>query len=511
MAISDANIAQEIMKTQNKQETKKTYKDSLQDLSAFGRKIFLLIKNNKEKVKILIPIAIISVLLMVYMITKTIIHVQELNKQSSQLYNLNYFNTKNLEKNNYTKEDIKWIKTINELISYEIEIGKEINRYNEYLENLQNPYNNLMKHLLLPQLNLWKDPFMWDIDISILGAKFLEKNPYDDIKLIQKWSNFFKNVWSNNEFNEIEDIVIWDMVEEENLFYIPINIKFIANSKRSFLLLIEKLSLTSNEKNISLINEFMYHLRENIKTNKQEQIKKLSTTNSLIASNNWDNKENIKNIFNENQLIGYHIYQWIFNDKDNILIDDTLINQTIKDTIMCDDESDTYCYYKFRDKYRSIPSLAYTIWLEKNNNKTKNFKKFLQDLPPIININKFTFDRNMEQNLSNYENIQYKGEIQMDIYWKSISNQEVEEIALLLGEKCLDTKLTTKQALNKIDNTLINIGSIAQINTTNTANLRELQAIIQKIDKTYWELSNYKKIIKLFELYRMLKDWDLCQ
>jgi hypothetical protein len=117
----------------------------------------------------------------------------------------------------------------------------------------------------------------------------------------------------------------------------------------------------------------------------------------------------------------------------------------------------------------------------------------------------------MEQNISNYENIQYKGEIQMDIYWKSISDEEVEEIALLLWNKCLSTNLTTQKALSKIDNTLINIGSIAQINTTNTANLRELQSIIQKIDETYWELSNYKKIIKLFELYRMLQDWNLCE
>jgi hypothetical protein len=59
------------------------------------------------------------------------------------------------------------------------------------------------------------------------------------------------------------------------------NIKFISNSKRSFLLLVEKLSITSNQKNISLINEFIYNLRKNIKENKIETIEKLKTELNL--------------------------------------------------------------------------------------------------------------------------------------------------------------------------------------------------------------------------------------
>ncbi len=497
MAISDASIEQEIMKTQYRKKETNSYKDSFKKLSIFTKKLFLLIKNNKEKVKLLIPIAGISILLMIYMLTQTIINIKQLNNESSQLYSLNYFNTKLLENNEYTKDDMKWVKTINELISYELELGAEIGRYNQYLSNLQSPYDNLMTHILLPQLNLWKDPFLWNIDTSIIGAKFLEANPYDDIKLIQKWSNFFKNVWNNNEFNQIEDIIIWDTIEEEKLFHIPITIKFISNSKRSFLLLVEKLSITSNQTNVSMINEFMYNLRENVKTEKQSSIELL--------------KEQSNNDFDEDKIIWYHIYQRIFNNKSNVLIDDTIINKTINDTVICDDENTAYCYYKFRDKYRSIPSLAYTIWLENNNNKTKDFKKFIQELPPIININKFTFDRNMEQTISNYENIQYKWEIQMDIYGKSVSDEDVKTIADLLWNKCLSTTLTPSVALKKIDNTLINIGSISQINTTNTNNLRELQTIIEKIKDNYWELSNYKKIIKLFELDRMLQDWNLCE
>jgi hypothetical protein len=39
---------------------------------------------------------------------------------------------------------------------------------------------------------------------------------------------------------------------------------------------VEKLSTTSNQKNISLINEFIYNLRENIKSEKIETLEEIS-------------------------------------------------------------------------------------------------------------------------------------------------------------------------------------------------------------------------------------------
>lgn len=497
MAISAKSIEQEILKTQDRKEDK-NQKDVLQDMSRFFRKLGKRMWKNKDKIKLLIPIAIISSLLMIYMITKTIVNVRALNNESYELYNLNNFNLKLLENNDYTKDQINEIKTLTELISYEVDIENEIERYNWYLDNLQSPYTNLIQHLLLPQLNIWKDPFIWNLDITILWAKFLEKNPYDDIKLIQKWSEFFKNVGNNNEFNQIENIVIGDITEQDDYFHIPITIEFIANSKRSFLLLVEKLSITSNQTSISLINEFMYNLRDNIKENKSDLIESLK-------SQYWENFDNEKTIW-------YHIYQRIKNDWVNKLIDDDILKKTIEKTAICEDDTETYCYYKFRDKFRSIPSLAYTVWLENNQDKTKDFKNFLQELPPIITIDTFTFDRNMEQSISNYENIQYKWEIKMNIHGKGITKEEVDEISTLLGTECLEEwNLTPEKALKKIDTTLVNIGNITQINTNNTNNLRELQSIIEWINNEYEELTNYKKTIKLFEIYRMLKDSNLCK
>jgi hypothetical protein len=99
----------------------------------------------------------------------------------------------------------------------------------------------------------------------------------------------------------------------------------------------------------------------------------------------------------------------------------------------------------------------------------------------------------------------------MEIYGKWIPDSEVQDIANLLWNKCLWETITPQTVLKKIDSTLVNIGNITQVNTTNTSTLRELQWIIEKIESDYDKLTNYKKTIKLFEMYRMLEDWNLCE
>ncbi len=74
-------------------------------------------RQNKDKVKFLIPIAIITSVLMIYMIIKTFINISNLNKESKELYQIKNFNIKVLENNDYTKEEIKSKKTLNDLIN----------------------------------------------------------------------------------------------------------------------------------------------------------------------------------------------------------------------------------------------------------------------------------------------------------------------------------------------------------------------------------------------------------
>ena len=58
---------------------------------------------------------------------------------------------------------------------------------------------------------------------------------------------------------------------------------------------------------------------------------------------------------------------------------------------------------------------------------------------------------------------------------------------------------------------LLDIWDIVKVDTKNTSNLRELKGIIENIEREYNNLSNNQKIIKLFEIYRMMNDNNLCQ
>jgi hypothetical protein len=55
-------------------------------------------------------------------------------------------------------------------------------------------YNMLLRYIYLPSLNIRKDPYTQAIDPTIMGQKYLEADPFQDIPLIQYWSDFFKNV-----------------------------------------------------------------------------------------------------------------------------------------------------------------------------------------------------------------------------------------------------------------------------------------------------------------------------
>jgi hypothetical protein len=55
------------------------------------------------------------------------------------------------------------------------------------------------------------------------------------------------------------------------------------------------------------------------------------------------------------------LYNRVFNNQENILIDNKIIDKTVKAVIACDDINDELCYYKFREKYRDIPEFGYLI------------------------------------------------------------------------------------------------------------------------------------------------------
>jgi len=469
-------------------------------------------RDNKNNSKIMLLIALAASGLAIYFAVQLYSDITYINGKSSELNNLSSYDTRTMEADPITQPILKNSDTIIDLLQENKITEWEITKYTDYLHSLQIPYTYLLQYMYLPSLNVWKEKYTDKIDINLMGLKFLEKNPYNDITLLQKRWDFFKNLGDNNESNDIIDMKIGDFVEDETSFFsMPITVSFVANSKRAFLLLADKLSITSNKENISLINEFFYYLRNEIKKGKGTEIKALESGYATIFGSG-DLSAAAEQV-NQDKMIWYHLYDRIFNGGKNTLIDDGIIDKTIKSIISCNNETDEVCYYKFRERYRNIPTFGYLLGTDFGTNGAENLKRFMLQLPPIFSIQSFEFDKIKSPTLSDASNNKYQGKITIVVYGRSASAQEVDQIANVLGNKCLweNKALTTQDGLSLIQSAIMKLSDVNKIDKSYGDNLRELQGIIQQLDKDFPTLSNYKKTIKLFELYRMLSDAGLCK
>lgn len=463
------------------------------------------VNNKKLNWQIMLWIGILWFLVLIYMVVRLILVITDLNSRSWSLLNMETYDARLIQTNQYTKNFIGKDQKVTDILKIYNDSEVEINKYNEYIDNLNIPYEYFLQYVYLPHLNIWKNIYTDEIDMNMIWKNFLENNPYNDILLLQKRSDFFKNVWDNNELNDIKNIKIWDITEEGSwLFSIPVSLSFESKNKRSFLLLVDKISVTSNKTTLSLINEFFYYLRQEIKAEKKSEIE---TIKKDYITKYFKNKE-----VSDDKVIWLHLYNWIFYDQDNKLIDNDIIDETIKKVTYCDKEWNEKCYYKFREKYRDIPTFWYLVWwLSSSANQIQNFKIFISSLPPILSVKQFNF--NQMDNTAN-SNRKYKWNITINVYGKWISQWEVDEIARKLWEKCYSKwwskALSIDNALTSINEMIKSMSDIEKKNTSDSNDLRELKDIVETTSKEYSKYTNYKKVIKLFETYRMLDNIWLC-
>ena len=94
----------------------------------------------------------------------------ELNKKSSELYNISNYNIDKINVNEYTKSMLreKDIKSIDQLYDFYNQTIEEKNKFDAYFNDLQKPYENFLKYIYLPSLNIWKDPFSNVINPDII-------------------------------------------------------------------------------------------------------------------------------------------------------------------------------------------------------------------------------------------------------------------------------------------------------------------------------------------------------
>ena len=364
-------------------------------------------------------------------------------------------------------------------------------------------------------------------NMSVLWQRYLETDKFQDLYLIQYWSDFAKYVWNDADYNTVDSIVIWDkVVMEENpeYFYTPITISFSSPNKRSFLLFVNKLSTTSNQNNISLLNEFFFYLLKAIREEKANAINQLMQDyrEEFSISSSWDFPVNFSDLTEEqlsiyrDRVIWYNLYHWINGDLEwweTELIDDDVITKTIRASALCQEsDEDQECFYNFREKYRNLPYLAYKIWLEIQTNRTKGLLEFLQDLPPAIAITDFGFEKYSDSSFLNNKEEEYEWKVTFNAYWRNILDSELKEASSMLWKLCFwngsDQEISPELALNRVNETISSYGWEREYK--NVSSLWELQNLFETIQKEYDGLNNYDKMIKLFEIWRMMNDANLC-
>ena len=188
-------------------------------------------------------------------------------------------------------------------------------------------------------------------------------------------------------------------------------------------------------------------------------------------------------------------------------MDAEVIDQVIRHSASCTaSESQESCYFRFRDKYRSLPSLAYTIGQRNGANKVLLLKDFYRNIPPLIAIESFVFDKAEDTGMTLAEQGAYAGTVSFKIYGRGISNEDADQIGQLLTQQCYGSgakaQLTLESALH--DNG--GEGKVSRI-----ANLLELKEDFEQDTKDYPNLTPYAQIVKKFEVVRSLKNLSLCQ
>lgn len=520
-------------------------KVNFQEIKKFLKEFFA----NKQKVfYFIVWIIALQVLFMLIYWLRIFLNYRELDAKSSSLNLITNSKSLWLDQNILAINDIN---NISDLLNIYQGIYDEKIKMDDYFQKLQTPYDNFLKYIYLPPLDIWKDPYWTWMDTTLVWQKFLQNNPYIDTNLLSKWSDFFRSAWDNVPYNEIVDIQIWNIDEEVDgweYFELPINVTFIAPERRAFLMLVDKLSMTSNKRNISLINEFFYNIWTVIKSNKEQvidtyiatirkerddkekhiiELRKDLDNNNLPAEivkqrqdlieqdqdrMNYIDKELSLYEGNIDQYIWFKFYEWIFNDKSNNILNDTIIQKAIVLSANCNDNtSKDVCFYNFRDKYRNLPSLAYTIWVDRWD-KVEQLKVFLKNMPPLFNIRSFTFRKNETASLTQADD-QYYGEVYITLFGRAIKDEEYIDIQKILWNMCFDEGglMSIENAVSKINDKISLLSQQKSIDSTENRDLLELKDIISQWEKEFRKQTNYQKIIRLFEIYRMLEDNNICK
>lgn len=134
----------------------------------------------------MLTVALITTGIAIYFGVQLFTDIRYLNGKTPELMNLKSYDMRELQTNALTQPVLKTADTINDLLEEDMLTQGEITKYSDYLHSLQIPYTYLLQYIYLPSLNVRKEKYTDKIDINLMGINFLEKNPFNDITLLQR-------------------------------------------------------------------------------------------------------------------------------------------------------------------------------------------------------------------------------------------------------------------------------------------------------------------------------------
>lgn len=118
--------------------------------------------------KILWPICVFVFFVLVWLSFSVYLTQSEMNSHSADLINISHYSLDEIKNNNSTKNVLKDVRTIPDLVRLARGAEDENARLASYFDVLQQPYQLFLQYFLLPPLNIWEDPYTKSIDTKLI-------------------------------------------------------------------------------------------------------------------------------------------------------------------------------------------------------------------------------------------------------------------------------------------------------------------------------------------------------
>ncbi len=192
------------------------------------------------------------------------------------------------------------------------------------------------------------------------------------------------------------------------------------------------------------------------------------------------------------------------------IVNDDVVIGAMRNSAACEEGSDDLaCAAKFRNKFRDLPFMAYELTVPSYRGYSAKVADLLRWYPPLMKLERFVFRKKEDVVKGGVWDV-FDVQLSFSVYGRWISDNEVEKIKQLLGQKCLDKEtFTLDLALAQLQKKLNFAGK--DVDSKEVVNLLELKDILEQRKEGFDSKNPYDQLVILLESYQMLKKANLCE